>query len=53
MSVITYCIGTGEENDEGIGLTVSNLFRSECCDSGTILHLAVEVSCGSLLYPSP
>ena len=34
----------GEENGEGIGLTVNNLFRSECSDDGTILHLAVSVS---------
>ncbi|XP_067942054.1 uncharacterized protein [Watersipora subatra] len=32
-----------EENDEGIGLTLNNLFRSECCEQGTILHLAVHV----------
>ncbi|KAF6023715.1 hypothetical protein EB796_017981 [Bugula neritina] len=31
-----------EENDEGIGLTLNNLFRSECCEFGTILHLAVH-----------
>lgn len=39
----SFC-SVGEENGEGIGLTLSNLFRSECGEDGTILHYAVKVN---------